>query len=300
MENLTIVYRDFVKISRKCVSKSYSSIYYWKQTKGDFCMQVRTMRLEKEDAKIIYQETAGLAIITIHRPQLKNALTANMWTQLSKIALQALENPKNKVLLLRGSGENFTAGSDIKEFNSISLEKAEEAFIHMEKTISTIENLPIPVIGIINGPAMGAGLELALACDIRIGSDKARMGIPVGKLGITINNKFAKRLVDLVGPSATKDLVFTGRIYKAEEAYKAGMLNYLVAEKDLNKFSIRMGKLVAGMSPASLLAIKRSVKECVDSVPVLWEGSTPFVDPNDFPEGVRAFVEKRKPQFTRN
>lgn len=262
-------------------------------------MQVRTMRLEEEEAKIIYQETAGLAIITIHRPQLKNALTANMWSQLSKIALQTLENPKNRVLLLRGSGENFTAGSDIKEFNSISLENAEEAFIHMEKTISTIENLPIPVVGVINGPAMGAGLELALACDIRIGSEKARMGIPVGKLGITINNKFAKRLVDLIGPSATKDLVFTGRIYKAEEAYKAGMLNYLVAEKDLNKFAIRMGKLVAGMSPASLLAIKHAVKECVDSVPVLWESSTPFVDPNDFPEGVRAFVEKRKPQFTR-
>ena len=95
-------------------------------------MQVRTTRLEAEDAKIIYQETAGLAIITIHRPQLKNALTANMWDQLAKIALQTLDNPKNKVLLLRGSGENFTAGSDIKEFNSISLEKAEDAFLHME------------------------------------------------------------------------------------------------------------------------------------------------------------------------
>lgn len=262
-------------------------------------MQVRTTRLQEEDAKIIYQETAGLAIITIHRPQLKNALTANMWTQLAKIALQTLENPKNKVLILRGSGNNFTAGSDIKEFNSISLEEAEEAFIHMEKTISTIERLPIPVIGIINGPAMGAGLELALACDIRIGSDKARMGIPVGKLGITINNKFAKRLVDLVGPSATKDFVFTGRMYKAEEAFKAGMLNYLVSEKDLNKFAFRMGKLVAGMSPSSLLAVKRSVQECLDFAPVLWNNSSPFVDPNDFPEGVRAFVEKRLPKFTR-
>ena len=260
-------------------------------------MQVRTTRLEAEEAKIIYQETAGLAIITIHRPQLKNALTANMWDQLAKIALQTLENPKNKVLILRGSGENFTAGSDIKEFNSISLDKAEAAFINMERTISTIENLPIPVIGVINGPAMGAGLELALACDIRIGSDKAKMGIPVGKLGITLNNKFAKRLVDLVGPSATKDFVFTGRMYKAEEAFKAGMLNYLVAEKDINRFAIRMGKLVAGMSPDSLLAVKRSVNECINSTPALWEESTPFVSQNDFAEGVRSFVEKRQPQF---
>ena len=263
-------------------------------------MQVRTTRLEEEEAKIIYQETAGLAIITIHRPLLKNALTANMWDQLANIAKESLKNPKNKVLILRGAGENFTAGSDLKEFNRMSLEEAEEAFVRMENTISTIENLPLPTIGVINGPAMGAGLELALACDIRIGSEKARMGIPVGKLGITLNNKFAKRLVDLVGPSATKDFVFTGRMYKAEEAYKAGMLNYLVSEKDLTRYSIRMGKLVASMSPASLLAVKRSVNECVNSVPKLWEGSTPFVDPVDFPEGVRAFVEKRLPKFTRN
>jgi enoyl-CoA hydratase/carnithine racemase len=262
-------------------------------------MKVSTTRLEKEDAKIIYQETAGLAIITIHRPQAKNALTAIMWDELRKLALKALENSKNKVLLLRGYGQQFTAGSDIKEFNSISLEKSEEAFVHMEKTISTIEHLPLPTIAVINGPAMGAGLELALACDIRIGSEKAKLGIPVGKLGITLNNKFAARLVNLIGPSMTKDLVYTGKFLKTEEAYRVGMLNYVTQEKDLDRYAIRLGKLVASMSPASVLAVKQSVQECIDSAPVLWKSSTPFVDAKDFPEGVRAFVEKRPPQFTR-
>ena len=262
-------------------------------------MKVLTTKLVKEEAKIIYQETAGLAIITIRRPQAKNALTAKMWDELRRIALQALENPKNKVLILRGYGQQFTAGSDLKEFNSISLEKSEEAFLHMEKTISTIEHLPLPTIAVINGPAMGAGLELALACDIRIGSDKAKLGIPVGKLGITLNNKFAARLVNLIGPSMTKDLVFTGKLLKTEEAYRVGMLNYITQEKDLDRYAIRLGKLVASMSPASLLAVKKSVQECVDSAPVLWKSSTPFVDQYDFPEGVLAFVEKRTPQFTR-
>ncbi|WP_042475700.1 enoyl-CoA hydratase/isomerase family protein [Bacillus ndiopicus] len=262
-------------------------------------MQIQTVRLQEEDAKIIYQETAGLAIITIHRPQAKNALTAKMWQELASLTSQTLQNPKNKVLILRGAGENFSAGSDIKEFHTMSLEQAEQAFVEMERTISTVENLPLPVIGVINGPAMGAGLELALACDIRIGSDKAKLGIPVGKLGITLNNRFAKRLVDLVGPSATKDFVFTGRTYKAEEAFNAGLLNYLVAEKDLTKFMIRIGKLVAGMSPDSLLAVKQSVQQCIDSTPALWQGSTPFVSQYDFAEGVRAFVEKRQPQFKR-
>lgn len=262
-------------------------------------MRVRTTRLEAEEAKIIYQETAGLAIITIHRPQAKNALTAKMWDELAHIATQSLENPKNKVLMIRGAGENFTAGSDIKEFNAISLEQAENAFVHMENTISIIENLPLPVIGVINGPAMGAGLELALACDIRIGSDKARMGIPVGKLGITLNNNFAKRLVDLVGPAKTKDFVFTGRMYKAQEAFDAGMLNYLVAEKDITRFSIRLGKLVAAMSPDSLLAVKQSVADCTNDSPRSWGKSKPFVSKKDFSEGVRAFVEKRQPLFER-
>lgn len=269
------------------------------QLGGRHSMQVTTKRMEAEHAKIILQEAAGLAIITIHRPQLRNALTANMWDQLSKIGNKVLENPKNKVLLLRGSGEQFTAGSDLKEFNQMTLKEAENAFVHMENTISTFERLPIPTIGVINGPAMGAGLELALACDIRIGSEKSKLGIPVGKLGITLNNKFAQRLVNLVGPSVAKDLVYTGRMLKAEEAHRVGMLNYLVKEQDLDRYSIKMGHLVASMSPASLLAVKQSVQECVDSTPVLWKESTPFVDTNDFPEGVAAFVEKRPPRFNR-
>lgn len=263
-------------------------------------MKVSSTKLLKEEAKIVYQETAGLAIITIRRPQAKNALTAKMWDELRTIALQVLDNPKNKVLLIRGYGEQFTAGSDIKEFNSISLELAEKAFIHMEKTISTIERLLIPTIAVINGPAMGAGLELALACDLRIGSEKAKLGIPVGKLGITLNNKFAQRLVSLIGPSMTKDLVYTGRMLKSDESYRLGLLNYQAAEKDLDRYAIRVGKLVASMSPASLLAVKTSVQECVDSTPNLWQKSTPFVDKHDFPEGVRAFVEKRTPNFVRH
>ncbi len=262
-------------------------------------MRVGIKRMTEEQAKITLQESAGLAIITIHRPQKKNALTANMWNQLAEIGQKVLENPKNRVLLLRGYGEQFTAGSDLKEFHEMTLEESENAFVSMEKAISTIEGLPIPTIGVINGPAMGAGLELALACDIRIGSEKAALGIPVGKLGITLNNKFAKRIVDLVGPSITKELVYLGRILKADEAYSVGMLNYLVEEAELDRYAMKMGKLVATMSPASLLAVKQSVNECINSTPVLWNGSTPFVDKNDFPEGVAAFVEKRPPVFAR-
>lgn len=260
-------------------------------------MKVEIMRMDQEEAKITYQEAGGIVIITIHRPQLRNALSQEMWRELRVAAEKSLENEKNKVVMLRGSGTQFTSGSDIKEFHEMSLEEAEASFVTMEESIAYIEQLPLPTIGVINGPAMGAGLELALACDLRIGSEHAKMGIPVGSLGITLNNQFAHRLVTLLGPSVTKELVYTGKIFGANEAEEKGLLNRLVASKELDRAAIEMAKLISLQSPASLQAIKRSVRECTDSTKQLWEPSTPFVDPVDFPEGVAAFVEKRKPNF---
>ena len=255
--------------------------------------------MASDDAKITYQETAGLAIISIHRPQTKNALTTDMWTELSEIARVALDNPKNKVVLLRGSGEQFTAGSDIKEFHQMTIEEAEASFKLMEETIATFEHLPIPTLAVINGPALGAGLELALACDMRIGSEYAKMGIPVGRLGIRLSNKFAQRLVNLIGPSRTKELVYTGKILNAEESFQLGMLNKLVEHGKLDRYAIKLAKLVASQSPASLKAIKQSVANYVNSTEELWKKDIPFVDPYDFPEGVAAFVDKRPPRFKR-
>lgn len=255
--------------------------------------------MASDDAKITYQETAGLAIISIHRPQTKNALTTDMWTELSEIARVVLDNPKNKVVLLRGSGEQFTAGSDIKEFHQMTIEEAEASFKLMEETIATFEHLPIPTLAVINGPALGAGLELALACDMRIGSEYAKMGIPVGRLGIRLSNKFAQRLVNLIGPSRTKELVYTGKILNAEESYQLGMLNKLVEHEKLDRYAIKLAKLVASQSPASLKAIKQSVANYVNSTEELWKKDIPFVDPYDFPEGVAAFVDKRPPRFKR-
>src|SRR5699024_6104082 len=162
----------------------------------------------------------------------------------------------------------------------------EEAFKVMEQTITYFELLPMPTLCVINGPAMGAGLELALACDMRIGSENTKLGIPVGNLGITLNNRFAHRLVSLLGPSKTKELVYMGKIYDGTQAHQHGLLNELVDSNDLNTHSLNMASRIASQSPRSLLAIKRAVAESTESAPELWEGTTNFVDPEDFPEGV--------------
>lgn len=169
----------------------------------------------------------------------------------------------------------------------------------MEEAISTIENIPLPTIAVVNGPAMGAGFVLALACDLRIGTPNTKMGIPIGRLGITLNQMFAKRIVDLIGKSRTLDLIYTNRILSAEECERLGLINYLLKDdEEVNQQVLEIANEVKEQSPASLQAAKRSVAHSLPIVSVQWDvGINSSVDPDDFPEGVRAFVEKRKPKF---
>src|SRR5699024_1627194 len=151
--------------------------------------------------------------------------------------------------------------------------------------------LPMPTLCVINGPAIGAGLELDLACDMRIGSENTKLGIPVGNLGITLNNRLAHRLVSLLRQSKTKKLVYMGKIYDGTQAHQHRLLNELVHSDHLHTHLIYMASRSASQSATSLLAIKREVSESTAGAPELWEGTTNFGDPDDFPEGVSAFVE---------
>lgn len=261
-------------------------------------MRVTISRIEK-NGKITLQESGGLAIVTIHRPDFKNAMTANMWSELTAVGERITKNPKNKVVVLRGAGGLFTAGSDIKEFSRMTVKEANEAFRRMEGAISTFEKLPIPTIGLIDGPGLGAGFELALACDLRVGTPNTKMGMPIGRLGITLSKKFVKRIVDLIGPSRTKDLVYTGKLLSLEESNQWGLINYLSPEgEDPDHYVISLAKSINEMSPASLKAVKEAAAFSNPSFDIpLHSEFHSSVDPVDFAEGTRAFVEKRKPKF---
>lgn len=262
-------------------------------------MRVSINRIEK-DGKITLQEGGGVAIVTINRPSLRNAMTNNMWRELAQVGREITRNPKNRVVVLRGAKNQFTAGSDIKQFNKLSIDDANEAFRLMEEAISTFEQIPLPTIGAINGTAAGAGFQLALACDLRVGTSKTKMGIPVGRLGITLSQMFAKRIVDLIGKSRTMDLVYTGRLYEADECYRLGLINYLLEEddEDIDHYVLQLARKIMEQSPASLQAVKRSAAFANPVMGLQWDnGVNTCVDPVDFPEGVRSFVEKRKPNF---
>ncbi|MDR3541983.1 MAG: enoyl-CoA hydratase/isomerase family protein [Desulfosporosinus sp.] len=257
---------------------------------------MRVLIRRESIGKITLQETAKIAIITIERSTKRNALTANMWSELARLGKIAEANPKNRVVILRGRPGQFTAGSDINDFCNMSSDEANSAFAKMEEAIQTFESLSLPVIGVIDGPAMGAGFILSLACDIRIGTENTKMGIPVGCLGIRLAPSFVRRIVKFIGPSRTKELVYTGKIYNYLEAQHLGLLNFVIEKNVKPKdFYLKLAQTISKQSLASLKAVKKSVELCEWKQDLPWN----FVDPEDFHEGCLAFKEKRTPNFTK-
>lgn len=261
-------------------------------------MNVYSSKFE-DGSKIVYQETGKIAIVTINREHVRNAMTPDMWLELANIARTIEGNGKARVVILRGKGKNFTVGSDLKAFHKMGIEEANQAFAYMEEAISAFEHLRLPVIGVVTGPALGAGFQLALACDIRIGTPEALMGMPIARLGITLSHKFTQRIVNLIGPSRTKDFVFTSRYVKGEEAYQLGLLNYLVSEEELDDFVLKIADKIRKAAPSTLITCKEAVAQSNPfiEVPFYHRGYPQYVDRRDFPEGVAAFVEKREPNF---
>jgi enoyl-CoA hydratase len=253
------------------------------------------------DFEVDLKVEGPLATLTLHRPGQRNAMTVSMWQALGEKLDQIAARPPAAMLAIRGRGGAFTTGSDVREFAQMDLAAAEHAFVVMEDVLTKVERLPLPTVAVVDGFALGAGCELARAADMRLATSSAVMGMPIARLGIRISTHFARRLVDLLGPSRAKELLYTGRLVDAQEAASLGLINRLIDREEIDGELQVMAQAMNQLSPASLLAAKRAVGRCVGiEVPVPPSMTDEFVDAADFPEGVRAFVEKRKPQFRRN
>ena len=254
-------------------------------------MRVIVSRLDPNSSMRL-QTSGHMGIVTFDRPDRRNALTQTMWKQLEDWCTSL--PPKVELFILRGGGREFTAGSDIKEFATLSQSQANQAFEQMERAISTVENLDIPTVAVVNGPAYGAGFVLTLACDLRIGSQYASFGMPVGKLGITLQPPFIERMISHLGPSRTKEMVYTAKRYDAQTALQIGLLNELTTEERLDERAFEVARSILGQSKASISAVKRSVRSVLtEEHPKVGD----WVDEFDFLEGVRAFNEKRSAHF---
>lgn len=239
-----------------------------------------------------------IGIIKISKPETLNALSTNILTQLNDTLDKVIENKELRVLIITGEGRAFVAGADIAEMKNMSREEGFEYGKFGSYVFRKIELLPIPVIAAINGFALGGGLELAMACDIRIAGDKAKMGQPEVGLGITPGFSGTQRLARIVGLGRAKEMIFTAQHIRADKALEIGLVNSVVPQEELMKETLTLANQIVRNAPIAVrlskLAINSGMQTDIDSA-IKIENDL-FADcfaTKDQKEGMEAFVEKR-------
>lgn len=245
-----------------------------------------------------------LAWLTLNRPERRNAVTSAMWQAVPQLASQLEADAATRVVLLRGAGqEAFSAGADISEMHAAldSPQRMQQMQAAVQVAQEIWARLPVPTIAVIHGACAGGGCGLALACDLRLAADDSFFSIPPAKLGLVYSLADTKRLVDLVGPSFAKEMLFTGRRVSAREAYDYGLVNHLFPAADLDDAARQFALGIAANAQNSVRGAKRVVGALVAGIvdetaeTRAWYDDAFFTP--EFVEGARAFVEKRKPRF---
>ena len=256
-----------------------------------------------EFANLLFENQEGIGIVTLNRPKALNALNQATLEELNQLADLIAKDESVKVVIITGSGDKaFVAGADITQMQPMSAIEGRNFGKLGQAVFNKIENLPQPVIGAINGFALGGGCELAMACDIRIASEKAKFGQPEVTLGITPGFAGTQRLPRLVGKGRAKELLYTGDMIDAQEAYRIGLANKVVAAEELLPAAKAMAQKIASRASVAVQLCKAAVNEGLDTD--LETGTAYEAEvfglcfaTADQKEGMAAFVEKRKPQF---
>jgi enoyl-CoA hydratase len=248
---------------------------------------------------VILEKEGHLAIVTINRPKALNALNSETLKDLDTV-LEDLEKDSNVyAVILTGAGEkSFVAGADIAEMKDLNEEQGKEFGILGNNVFRRLEKLDKPVIAAISGFALGGGCELAMSCDIRIASEKAKFGQPEAGLGITPGFGGTQRLARIVGPGKAKELIYTCDIIKAEEAYRIGLVNKIVALESLMDEAKAMANKIALNAPKAVMyckdAIDRGMQVDIDkAILIEAEDFGKCFATEDQTEGMTAFLERR-------
>lgn len=244
-----------------------------------------------------------IAVVRINRPRALNALDKETLTELGGAMAELGDNPAVRVVILTGAGDKaFVAGADIAYMQSLTPMQAKE-FSRLGQTVfSQIENLPKPVIAAVNGFALGGGCEVAMSCDIRIASEKAKFGQPEVSLGIMAGFGGTQRLARLVNPGIAKEMLFTGDIYDAQTALRIGLVSKVVPPEELMEVCIKMAKRIASMGPVAVRLTKEAVNQGLDmdqekAIALEADIFGLTFATSDKDEGISAFLNKRKPEF---
>jgi enoyl-CoA hydratase len=251
---------------------------------------------------LIYETDGGVGIIRFNRPEVRNALNWDTWMEFEDALKRLHDDPDQRVAVVTGAGEEaFVAGADIRMLKERSPQDAIDASIRVNGILLFMESMDEPVIAAINGWALGGGCELALACDIRLASDRAQFGQTEVRVGIMPGYGGNVRLMRLVGPGHAKELIYTGKIINAQEAERIGLVNRVVPHEKLWEEAMALARQIA-KGPAAVhfakkslfLASKHSYLEALQKDSELYGE---VYKTQDFKEGVTAFLDKRKPVF---
>lgn len=254
---------------------------------------------------VLYTQEGAVGVVTIDRPKALNALNSTVLDELRQ-AFEAMDLETVRCVVITGSGEkSFVAGADIGEMSNLTQGEAEAFGKKGNDLFRMIETFPVPVIAAVNGYALGGGCELALCCDIRICSDNAQFGQPEVGLGITPGFGGTQRLVRAVGPGRAKEMIYTARSIKADDALRVGLVNAVYPQAELMPAAMKLAGTIAKNAPIAVRACKKAINEGtqvdMDSAIVIEEklfGSC--FETEDQREGMQAFLEKRKVEGFKN
>lgn len=255
--------------------------------------------------KMLSRKENGVGYVIFNNPERHNAVSLEMWRACADFMAAFAADPEVRVVVLTGAGgKAFVSGADISKFGD---ERASEDAVKVyndtvERGYASVHDFPKPTIAMIRGYCIGGGMGLASCCDLRICSDNSRFAVPAAKLGLGYAYPGVKRLMDIVGPSFTKEIFYTARQFDATEAREMGLVNRVVAADQLEDYVRTYAETISANAPLTVDSIKlivgealkdesqRDMKACTEAV------ATCFAS-RDYEEGRKAFLEKRKPVF---
>ncbi len=252
---------------------------------------------------LIYRKEDNIGLLTINRPEKMNAISAGLTAELAQLLDEIEEDDELRVLIVTGEGEKaFVAGADIEELVDRDARMGRRVTQERQALFARLESLSIPVIAAVNGYALGGGLELALACNIRICSENAQFGAPEVKLGIIPGDGGTQRLPRLVGLGRAMEMILTGDFIDAQEAHRTGLVNKVVPAEDLIESAMELARTIASRPPLAVMYAKEAVNRSQEGDSAAGFTLESYLHAllcttEDKKEGVAAFLEKRKGTF---
>jgi enoyl-CoA hydratase len=258
------------------------------------------------DGKILQNVTDGVGVITFNNPDKRNALSIEMWDGLGLALIELRDDPDVRVVIMTGAGDKaFMSGADISQFekNRHNAQASEEYGKRSDAQRALLAHYPKPTIACIRGFCLGGGMQIAMLSDIRIAAENSQFGIPAAKLGIAYGYEGLNHLVSLVGPSWARLLLYTGMRIDSAEALRIGLVDRIIPDDQLWDATSEIAHTISGNAPLAVQAAKITIAQVLrdpdqrDMAAIKAIG-TACMDSEDFREGRRAFMDKRKPRFT--